>query len=158
MIVDIPGTRIDWATIGEWCSRVMDEGGKLRASCDHYSRLRDLYRSLTIERVRRSSDRPGIARAIRMFDLGRHNPVPAYHGLATELSRSEMGTLLVELRNRQRSLASGRAFMPRPKGPRFDPAMLTDEALERLIQTHPDLTVVDGLRRERELRAAWPAT
>ena len=121
-------------------------------------RLRDLYRSLTIEHVRRSFDRPGIARAIRMFDLGRHNPVPAYHGLASELSRSEMGTLLVELRNRQQSLASGRAFMPRPKGPRFDPAMLTDEALERLIQTHPDLTVVDGLRRERELRAAWPAT
>ena len=158
MIVNIAGTRIDSATIGEWCSRVMDEGGKLRASSEHYSRLRDLYRSLTIGHVRRSFDRPGIARAIRMFDLERHNPVPAYHGLASELSRSEMGTLLVELRNRQRSLASGRAFMPRPEGRRFDPARLTDEALERLIQTHPDLAVVDGLRRERELRTASPAT
>jgi hypothetical protein len=154
MIVDIAGTRIDWATIGEWCPRVMDEGGKLRASSEHYARLRDLYRSLTIERVRRSTDRPGIERAARMFDLGRHNPVPAHHGLASELSRAEMGTLLVELRNRHRALASGHAFMPRPKGPRLDPAMLTDEALERLIKSHPDLTLVDRLRPERELRAA----
>lgn len=78
--------------------------------------------------------------------------------VAMSLPRAEMGTLLVELRNRQRSLASGHACMPRPKGPKFDPAMLTDEALERLIQTHPELAVVDRLRNERELRAAWPAT
>ncbi|MGI4877618.1 MAG: hypothetical protein ACRYG4_09050 [Janthinobacterium lividum] len=82
--------------------------------------------------------------------------MPAYHGLASDLSRAEMGTLLVELRNRQRSLASGRAYLPRPKGPRLNPAMLTDEALERLIQRHPDISLVDRLRAERELRSAWP--
>ncbi len=158
MIVDIAGTRIDWATIGEWCARVMEEGGKLRASSEHYGRLRELYRSLTVERVRRSTDLPGIARAAHMFDLGRHNAVPPYHGLASELSRAEMGTLLVELRNRHRALLSGRAFTPRPNGPRLDPAMLTDDALERLIQSHPDLALVDRLRTERQLRAAWPST
>ena len=100
MIVDIAGTQIDWASIGEWCARVMEEGGKLRPSSEHYGRLSDLYRSLTVERVRRSTDRPGIERAARMSDLGRRNPVPAYHGLASVLSRSEMGTMLVELRNR----------------------------------------------------------
>lgn len=153
MIVDIVGTRIDWASIGEWCARVMEEGGKLRPSSEHYGRLSDLYRSLTAERVRRSTDRPGIERAARMFDLGRRNPVPAYHGLASVLSRAEMGTMLVELRNRQRALVSGRAFAPRAKGPRLEPARLTDEALERLIQKHPDLALVDRLRTERELRA-----
>jgi len=153
MIVDIAGTRIDWASISEWCARVEEEGGKLRPSSEHYARLSDLYRSLAVERVRRSTDRPGIERATRMFDLGRRNPVPAYHGLASVLSRSEMGTMLVELRNRQRALVSGRAFAPRAKGPRLEPALLTDEALERMIQKHPGLARVDRLRTERELRA-----
>ena len=156
MIVDIAGTRIDWASIGEWCARVMEEGGKLRPSSEHYGRLSDLYRSLTIDRVRRSTDRPGIERAARIFDLGRRTPVPAYHGLATVLSRSEMGTMLVELRNRQRALVSGRAFAPRAKGPRLEPARLTDEDLERLIQMHPHLALADRLRTERELRASSP--
>ena len=125
MIVDIAGTRIDWASIDEWCACVMEEGGKLRPSNEHYGRLQDLYRSLTVERVRRSTDHAGIERAARMFDLGRRNPVPAYHGLASVLSRPEMGTMLVELRNRQRALVSGRAFAPRVKGPRLEPARLT---------------------------------
>ena len=153
MTVDIAGTRIDWASIGEWCDRVMAEGGKLRPSTEHYGRLHDLCRSLTVKRVHRSTDRAGVERAARMFDLGRRNPVPAYHGLVSVLSRSEMGTMLVELRNRQRALVSGRAFAPRVKGPRLEPALLTDEALERLIQMHPDLALVDRLRTERELRA-----
>ncbi len=156
MIVDIPGTRIDWATIGEWCARVTDEGGKLRASSEHYGRLRALYRSLTVDHVRRSCDRPGLLRAEQMFNLGRFNAIPKYHGLASELSRAEMGTMLVELRNRRIALASGRAFLPRTKGPRLDPAQLTDAALDRLIQTHVDLNLVDRLRAERELRAAIP--
>ena len=66
MIVDIAGTRIDWASISEWCARVKEEGAK---------------------------------------------------------------------------------------GSRLEPALLTDEALERLIQKHPDLALVDRLRAERELRA-----
>jgi len=156
MIVDIAGTRIDWASIGEWCDRVIEEGGMLRPSSEHYGRLQDLYRSLTVKRVRRSTDHAGIERAARMFDLGRRNPVPAYHGLASVLSRPEMGTMLVELRNRQRALVSGRAFAPRVKGPRLEPARLTDEALERLIQMHPDLALVDRLRTEREVRANSP--
>ena len=156
MTVDIAGTRIDWASIGEWCARVMAEGGKLRPSTEHYGRLHDLCRSLTVKRVHRSTDRAGVERAARMFDLGRRNPVPAYHGLASVLSRAEMGTMLVELRNRQRALVSGRAFAPRVKGPRLEPALLTDEALERLIQMHPDLALVDRLRTEREVRANSP--
>ena len=156
MIVDIAGTRIDWASIGEWCDRVMEEGSKLRPSSEHYGRLHGLYRSLTVERVRRSTDRSGIERAARMFDLGRCDPVPAYHGLSSVLSRAEMGTMLVELRNRQRALVSGRAFAPRTKGPRLEPARLADEALARLIQEHPDLALVVRLRTERELRVSSP--
>ena len=34
---------------------------------------------------------------------------------------------------------------------------LTDAALDRLIQSHPDLPLVERLRDERQLRAAWRA-
>lgn len=154
MIVDISGTRLEWATITDWCVLVMDEGGKLRPSSEHYRRLRDLYRSLTVARIRSSPDASGLDRAAIMFDLGRHNPIPAHHGLATVFSRAEMGAQLVELRNRRQALISGRAFLPRPKGPRLDPSILTDDALERLIQQHPNLALVDRPRVERELRTA----
>ena len=157
MIVDISGTRLEWATIGEWCALVMDEGAKLRPSSEHYRRLQALYRSLTIERVRRSRDAAGLHRAAGMFDLGRHNAIPAHHGLASVLTRSEMGAMLVELRNRRHALINGRADFARPKVPKLDPARLTDAALDRLIQTHPDLGLIERLRHERELRAAWPA-
>ncbi len=156
MIVDIDGTRLSWATISEWCAIVLDEGAKLRPSSEHYRRLADLYRSPDRDRIRASRDRAGLDQAPRMFDLGRFSPIPAHHGLATVLSRAEMGATLVELRNRHRALLSGRADRPRIKGPRLNPAMLTDEALDRLIQAHPDLNLVERLRDERRERAAFP--
>jgi hypothetical protein len=155
MIVDISGTSLKWSTIAEWCHLAMIEGGKLRPSSDHYRRLGALYRSLTVARIRSSRDIAGLATAIRMFDLGRHNPIPSFHGLAAEFSRAEMGALLVELRNRHKALVSGRADFPRAKGPKLNPAMLTDAALDRLIQRHGDLALVERLREERNLRRAW---
>lgn len=154
MTVDISGTRLHWSSLGEWCFIVLVEGGKLRPSSEHYARLDALYRSLTIPRIRNSRDMCGLARAARLFDLGRHNPIPSFYGLATVFTRAEMGTLLVELRNRHAALKSGRADFPRAKGPRLDPSRLTDEALDRLIQTHPDLAIVERLREERQLRFA----
>jgi hypothetical protein len=158
MTVDIPGTSLQWATIAEWCHIVMVEGGKVRPSSEHYRRLGCIYRSLTVARIRSSRDIVGLATAIRLFDLGRHNPLPAFHGLAREFSRAEMGTILVELRNRHKALVSGRADFPRAKGPKLDPAMLTDAALDRLIQRHGDLALVGRLREERNLRRAWAAS
>lgn len=155
MIVDISGTRLEWATVSQWCAVVMEEGGKLRPSSEHYGRLARLYRSLTIERIRASRDVAGVTRAARMFDLGRHSAIPEHHGLATVFTRAEMGERLVELRNRRNALISGRAMFPRPKGPKLDPAFLTDDALNRLIQSHPDLQLVERLRSERALRSAW---
>lgn len=156
MTVDISGTRLAWNTIDEWCKLVLEEGGKLRPSSEHYGRLQRLYRSLTADRIRHSRDATGLLRAARMFDLGRHSPIPSFHGLATVFTRAEMGTLLVELRNRRLAVINGRADFPRVKGPRLDPGRLTDAALDRLIQSHPDLALVEQLRAERELRAAYP--
>jgi hypothetical protein len=74
--------------------------------------------------------------------------------LQRELTRTEIGTFLVETRNRLDALYSGRADRPCAKGPRFDPACIPDAALERLIQRHPDLEIVDRLRAERSRRSA----
>ncbi|MGI4877614.1 MAG: hypothetical protein ACRYG4_09030 [Janthinobacterium lividum] len=49
--------------------------------------------------------------------------------------------------------ATGRALAPCAKGLGLEPALLTDEALERFFQKQPNLALVDRLRTERELRA-----
>lgn len=155
MIVDISGTTLHWSTIAEWCRLALEEGGRIYPSSDHYRRLKGLYRSLTIARIRSSRDIAGLASAIRMFDLGRHSAVPPFYGLSSVFSRAEMGATLVELRNRRAALVSGRADFPRVKGPHLDPEMLTDAALDRLIQQHRDLAIVERLRKERNQRRAW---
>ena len=153
MTVEIDGTRLSWGTIGEWCALVLDEGSRLNASSDNYARLTRLYRSLTVARIRASRDATGLLRAAQLFDLGRNNPVPGFYTLLRVFGRAEMGTMLVELRNRRLAVINGRADFPRRKGPRLDPAWLTDAALDRLIQSHPDLRLIERLRDERELRA-----
>lgn len=75
------------------------------------------------------------------------------NGLGRELSRGAIGELLVETRNRITVLRIGRTE-PKPKGPRMDPSRLPDEALDRLIQRHPDMRLVEELRAERDSRRA----
>lgn len=151
-LIEIDRTRLAWTTVSEWCALAMREGSIVRPASAHYRRLDRLYRSLTADIIRQSHDVAGIARAAWMFDHARHHEVPHFHGLARTFSRSELGAMLVELRNRHDALVSGRWLLPRDKGPRFDPTRLTDEALDRLIQRHPDLRVVEQLRAERRAR------
>ena len=73
------------------------------------------------------------------------------YGLDRAFSKAERGALLVEVRNRRDLIALGRNA-PKPKGPRLDPRRLPDDALDRLIQCHADVTMVSRLRRERERR------
>lgn len=70
----------------------------------------------------------------------------------TGWSKAELGELIVELRNRRLLWSLGR-LEAKAKGPRFDPALIPDDALERLIQRHPDLELVDRQRAERNRRA-----
>ena len=144
------GTNLTYASLAEWLTLVYRVGGRIEASQRHYRRCRQLYRSLGIGEVRQSQDFAALERCEGLFDQARQaGDVPPGHGLQRVFSRSEIGTLLVEIRNRLDALRRGRADRPRPKGPRFDPAYIPDAALDRLIQQHPDLAIVDRLRAER---------
>lgn len=79
------------------------------------------------------------------------------YGLDRAFTRAERGELLVEVRNRRHLLAMGRT-RPKPKNARLDPALLPDDALERLIQFHPDMTVVERLQAERHRRSTTGST
>lgn len=73
------------------------------------------------------------------------------NGLLFAFNRAELGTLLVEIRNRRQLLQLGRE-RAKLKGPRMDPTRLPLDALERLIQSHSDLSLVERLRAERKRR------
>ena len=156
MIVDIAGTRIDWASIDEWGDRITEEGGKLRPSTEHYGRLQDLYRSLTSS---------GSVAA----PIGPASSAP--RACSTSVAATRYRRIMASPRScRVRrwarcssSSATGSGRWSRaapshlaPKGPRLEPALLTDEALERLIHKHPERALVDRLRTEREFRANSP--
>lgn len=151
----VPGTNLGYGSIAEWLSLVYRIGGRIEPSQRHYTRCRRLYRSLYAGDIRSSRDIQALEICERLFDRARGAyDVPSGRGLQRELTRTEIGLLLVETRNRLDALRSGRADRPRLKGPRFDPARIPDAALERLIQQHPDLETVDRLRTERILRLA----
>jgi hypothetical protein len=155
----VRGTNLSYASLAEWLELVYRVGGRIRCSASHYHRCRRPYRSLYIDDIRRSRDLAVLERCERLFDQARRaGDVPPGRGLQREFTRSEIGTLLVEIRNRLEALRNNRADHRRPKGPRFDPAHIPDPALERVIQQHPDLDTVDRLRAERIRRLAKPTT
>jgi hypothetical protein len=151
----VRGTNLGYATLAEWLDLVHHIGGRIQCSAAHYKRCGRLYRSLRVADIRSSRDIPALEGCEQLFTRARGpGDIPSGHGLQRELSRAEIGALLVETRNRLDALRSGRADRPRHKGPRFDPARIPDAALERLIQQHPDLATVDRLRTERIRRLA----
>lgn len=151
-IITIPGSNLCWSTISEWVALSNARGQIVRACSGHYAQMDALYRSLTIERVRASHDNTGLAAARELLDNARNRSCGQFRGPERSLARAEIGALLVELHNRLSALVSGRWLLPRVKGPAFDPALLPDAALDRLIQTHPDPGVVERLRVERRTR------
>lgn len=151
-LVRIPGSTLAWSTIGEWVALCCDRGSIIRAASDHYAQMAELHRSLAVAHIRASHDHAGLAAARRLLESARCRGTGLFRGPERSLSRGEIGELLVELHNRQDALRSGRWLLPRAKGPTFDPTLLPDEALDRMIQRHPDLTVVERLRAERRTR------
>lgn len=144
--------------LADWLELVYRIGGRIRPSCAHYDRCRRLYRSLCIGDIRSSCDLRALEACEQLFNRARGPAdIPRGRGLQRELTRAEIGMLLVETRNRLDGLRNGRSDRPRVKGPRFDPACIPDAALDRLIQRHPDLETVDRLRAERMRRQSSPA-
>jgi hypothetical protein len=138
-----------WESMGAWV-RLMHRLFALETpSSEHYARTRETARALTVERIRECRHDDDLARCEAMLVEARAGWL---YGLDRAFTRAERGTLLVEVRNRRQLLALGR-MAPKPKGARMNPRCLPDDALERLIQSHTDVALVDQLRCERERRA-----
>jgi hypothetical protein len=150
--IAIAHSALSWSKISEWAALCIARGQIVRAASEHYAQMDALYRSLTIKHIRASHDIAGLATARQLLEAARYRNSGLFRGPERSLTRAEIGALLVELHNRQSALQSGRWLLPRTKGPAFDPTLLPDAALDRLIQTHPDLRVVERLRAERHDR------
>lgn len=137
-----------WESMGSWVRHMHRLFAIECPSSDHYARVRQTARELTVERIRLCRHTDDLARCETM--LAQTNSGWLY-GLDQAFTRAERGERLVEVRNRIVLLGLGRAA-PRTKGPRLDPARLPDDALLRLIQSHTDPRAVVALRAERERR------
>lgn len=151
----VTGTDASWRGLRGYIEECRRVGDVLRCCRRHDARCARVYRSLDVERdVRASVDLEGLeALAAFLDETGRRGArLPFGRPFSAEFASAELGTLRMAVANRIRSIRSGRAADPRPKGPRLDPARLPDAALDCLIQTHPDLALVDRLRSERARR------
>lgn len=138
-----------WESMGAWVRHMHQLFAIENPSSDHYARTRTTARCLTAERIRECRHDDDLARCEAMLVEARAGWL---YGLDRAFTRAERGALLVEVRNRRRLMALGRET-PRQKGPRLDPRLMPDAALDRLIQSHADVAFVARLRRERERRA-----
>ncbi len=148
----VPGTRLAWSTLEEWLELVDQVGRIPKSSTPHHQRCARLYNSLTLADICGCTDMEVLVRAEAVFDQARYAGGPGYYSVGRVWTRAALGEALVETRNQIARVRSGRAGAPRAKGPRFDPTMLPAAALDRLIQQHPDLTLVNLLRVERDRR------
>ena len=140
-----------WVSMASWVRHIGHLLAIETASSDHYRRVRESARELTAERVRECRHDDDLARVEGLLAEARHGFPGWLYGLERAFAKGELGVLLMEVRNRRQLLALGRD-RARERGPRLDPARLPLEALERLIQHHHDMNLVEQLRAERARR------
>lgn len=146
--VVVRGTNLSWGTLAEWIALAETEGDRVIASRRHYRRVEALYHSLRVEDLWRCTD-PAVLRRVSRFFEGRNG---VFHGPERCIVPIGLGEWRMAVHNRLVALERG--DRRRPKGPRLDPTRLPDQALDRLIQQHRDLAVVNLLREERRRRLA----
>lgn len=136
-----------WQGMASWVRQLASVPPSWRRSWQQDERFRRIAKMLDVEKILASRDGEGLALVEKWLVAARDN------GLSDVLSKAAIGKLLVEVRNRRHLLAIGRD-RPKLKGPSMDPTALPDSALERLIQSHSDLALVDLLRAERDRRVS----
>ncbi|MGR3436575.1 MAG: hypothetical protein ACU0CO_17085 [Shimia sp.] len=153
--VVVIGTDACWRGLDGYVAECLRVGAPLRCCQRHHARCGRVYRSLDVARdVRPYLDEAALdtLRAFLAAASATGARVPYGQPFAQEFTRAELGLLRMEVGNQLARVRSGRAAAPRPKGPRLDPSRLPDAALDRLIQTHRDLGLVERLRAEKARR------
>lgn len=134
-----------WEGMGSWVRQLCSFAEDWQRTGNQDARMVKTMRMLTIDKVRASADDDGLALVERHLADFRNTE------LLNGFTRAQIGAMLVEVRNRRHLLALGRD-RAKPKGPRLDPVMMPLEAIDRLIQRHPNLALVERLRIERARR------
>jgi len=138
--------------LAAWLKRALWLDAHERSAADHFDAVEAHGLVLTIALVRSCRDADALRQLVRFL-----GPVRSRYGeFGRYFGRRRAGEIMGEAKNRVEQLAKGRTD-PRVRGPRLDPTRLPDEALDRLIQSHKDLRVVEALRNERERRAQQTA-
>jgi hypothetical protein len=155
--VVVIGTDARWRGLDGYVAECLRVGARLRCCRRHSARCARVYRSLDVARDVRPCIDAAALDALRAFLAAASEPgarVPYGWSFAQEFTGAELGVLRMEVGNQLARVRSGRAAVPRPKGPRLDPTRLPDTALDRLIQTHCDMNLVERLRAEKARRLA----
>ncbi len=140
-----------WVSMATWVRQIGHLLAIETASGDHYHRVREAAHELTPERIHECRHDDDLERVEAMLDVARHGYSSCLYGLDRAFTKPEAGVLLMEVRNRRQLLALGRD-RARERGRRLDPERLPMEAIERLIQHHRDMALVERLRAERARR------
>ena len=121
----VRGTNLAYASLAEWLdSRLPHRRADPLLIIVIITAAVGFIAALPLTMFAEAAIQPRSNAANSLFDQARRaGDIPSGHGLQREFNRSEIGTLLVETRNRLDALRNGRADRPRPKGPRFDPAL-----------------------------------
>jgi hypothetical protein len=142
-------TTTPWQGVGQWLAEIRRRERGLEARNTVYGRYTRKADQLTVERIMTEIDAEAIAQLEGVLRAGR-GPGGGWY-LIHIWSRAKFGELIVAAASRRQQLALGR-IEPRQKGDALDPRKIPDGRLDRLIQTHRDLFVVEALRWERQRR------
>lgn len=152
-LVAVPGTVIVWHGLGGWMAALEDLSNRARPCEAHYARSDALYRSLSLDDVRRCRDADALDRAITLFGLLRSAwGCPLLTRPPRDLGRGHFASLQIEAHNQRHRLALGRLDGPRARGPRFDARRIPDARLLALLQRPIDPTRREALEAERRRR------
>ncbi|MES2042559.1 MAG: hypothetical protein V4475_01720 [Pseudomonadota bacterium] len=147
----------DWTGGDAWADEMARQARVIGCHRSTLLRLRFVgtARLLTPWRVRSSvqCNAAAIEKVLPLLEACRRDCGRRMFEIYAPWSSIELGELLVEARNRATLAAIGRD-RPREKGARFDPARIPLEAIDHLIQRHPNMRVVEQLRAERNRRLA----
>ena len=144
----IPGTRLAFASLADWCWLYRWRCQVGRASAGEYRRRSAILHALTADQVAASRDLAGLSELDALLRTT-SGPVRFDHGAGDARQRN---ALLIATHNRRHQLETGAAFRDRVRHGPADPARMPDRALERVIQGCRDLALVERCRRERARR------
>lgn len=151
MSIKITHSRKRPCGLAVWLALVARRANNVRSCSLSHERARRDYRQINKDMVWKCQNASVLKETRSTLIEGRNRRYPWRYPLSHAFSRAEFGALIVEIDNQLSWIERGRPA-PRAKGPTFDPARIPDDRLNALIQSHPDLAIVDRLRHERALR------